>query len=70
MNEPFGNIREKSFPEIWTSPEAQEARAKVDQCTENCWMIGSVGHLMRQKAWVPLFWIVRNKWGKTEKAAS
>ena len=34
------------------------------------WMIGSVGHLMRQKAWVPFFWILRNKWGKMEKAAS
>ena len=70
MNEPFGNIREKSFQEIWASPEAEAVRAKVDKCTENCWMIGSVGHLMRQKAWVPFFWIMRNKWGKTEKAAT
>lgn len=70
MNAPFGNIREKPFQEIWTSLEAQAVRAKVDKCTENCWMIGSVGHLMRQKAWVPLFWIMRNKWGRTKKAAS
>jgi len=69
MNEPFGNIREKPFQEIWTSPEAEAARAKVDRCKENCWMIGSVGHLMRRKAWVPFFWIIRNKWGKVERAS-
>jgi MoaA/NifB/PqqE/SkfB family radical SAM enzyme len=61
MDFPFGNIRERSFQEIWTSPEAEEARKKVDACTQNCWMIGSVGHLMRRKFWVPLSWILRNK---------
>jgi MoaA/NifB/PqqE/SkfB family radical SAM enzyme len=68
MNQPFGNIREKPFQEIWTGPEAEAAREKVDRCTENCWMIGSVGHLMRQKPWVPFFWIMQNKWGRPEKA--
>jgi MoaA/NifB/PqqE/SkfB family radical SAM enzyme len=59
---PFGNIREKTFQEIWNSPEAEKAREKVDTCTRNCWMIGSVGHLMRRKFWVPLIWILRHKW--------
>ncbi len=68
MNEPFGNIREKPFQEIWSSPAAVEARAKVDHCTKNCWMIGSVGHLLRQKFWVPLFWIGRHKWGRMKEA--
>lgn len=63
MNFPFGNIREKSFPKIWSSPEAAEARKRVDACTGNCWMIGSVGHLMRRKFWVPLSWIALNKLG-------
>ncbi len=70
MNAPFGNIREKPFKEIWSSAEAEDVRAKVDKCTENCWMIGSVGHLMRQKAWVPLLWILRNKFGGVKRAAS
>jgi MoaA/NifB/PqqE/SkfB family radical SAM enzyme len=61
MNYPFGNIREKSFAEIWTSPEAVEARQRVDRCDQNCWMIGSVGHLIRRKIWVPLSWIARHK---------
>ena len=59
---PFGNIREKTFQEIWNSPEAEKAREKVGTCTHNCWMIGSVGHLMRHKFWVPLIWILRHKW--------
>jgi MoaA/NifB/PqqE/SkfB family radical SAM enzyme len=62
MDHPFGNIRDKTFKEIWDSSEAQEARRKVDACNLNCWMIGSVGHLMRRKFWVPLIWISRNKW--------
>jgi MoaA/NifB/PqqE/SkfB family radical SAM enzyme len=61
MDFSFGNIKQKTFQDIWTSPEAEEARKRVDQCTHNCWMIGSVGHLMRYKFWVPLLWIIRSK---------
>jgi MoaA/NifB/PqqE/SkfB family radical SAM enzyme len=61
MNLPFGNIREKSFQEIWNGPEAAQARKRVDSCTANCWMIGSVGHLMRKNMLKPLTWIARNK---------
>jgi MoaA/NifB/PqqE/SkfB family radical SAM enzyme len=61
MDLPFGNIREKPFEEIWHSQEAERARQSVASCTRNCWMIGSVGHLIRQRVWVPLFWIIRNK---------
>ncbi len=63
MDFTFGNIREKTFREIWTGSEAQEARKRVDCCGENCWMIGSVGHLIRSRFWVPLAWIARNKLG-------
>ena len=61
MDRPFGNIKEKTFDEIWHSSEAEDARRHVDSCTENCWMIGSVGHLIRRKFWVPLAWIASNK---------
>ena len=67
LNHAFGNIRDKTFKEIWDSPEAQEARRKVDECNYNCWMIGSVGHLMRQKFWIPLIWILQNKWSLKDK---
>jgi MoaA/NifB/PqqE/SkfB family radical SAM enzyme len=63
MDFPFGNIREKPFVEIWRSAKAEEVRRKVDACQCNCWMIGSVGHLMRKQFWKPLLWIARNKWG-------
>lgn len=66
MNFPFGNIREKSFQEIWSGPAAEEARNRVDVCSSNCWMIGSVGHLIRRRFWVPLNWIARNKLGYGE----
>lgn len=62
MDFPFGNIKEKTFQDIWDSPPAQEARKKVDNCSCNCWMIGSVGHLMRKKFWIPLIWILKRKW--------
>lgn len=63
MDFPFGNIREKSFQEIWSGPEAAEARRRVGSCRTNCWMIGSVGHLMRRQFWKPLVWIAKGKWG-------
>jgi Fe-coproporphyrin III synthase len=66
MNYPFGNIKEKTFPEIWNSPEAAEARQRVSRCDRNCWMIGSVGHLIRRKIWVPVLWIAGNKWNRLE----
>lgn len=64
MDFPFGNIKERSFQEIWSSPEAAEARQRVCDCGETCWMIGSVGHLMRKQLHKPLFWIAKNKWGR------
>jgi MoaA/NifB/PqqE/SkfB family radical SAM enzyme len=67
MDFPFGNIKEKPFDEIWHSPEAEEARKRVHACTQDCWMIGSVGHLIRKQLWVPLAWIAKNKLGNKGK---
>jgi Fe-coproporphyrin III synthase len=64
MDFPFGSLKEMPFEEIWSSPAAAEARRRVDGCTSNCWMIGSVGHLMRRRAWVPFTWIARHKLGR------
>jgi MoaA/NifB/PqqE/SkfB family radical SAM enzyme len=70
MNHPFGNIKEKNFGEIWNSPAAAEARQRVDCCDQNCWMIGSVGHLIRRRIWVPLFWIAKNKIRRMNEASA
>ncbi len=46
MHKPIGNLREKSFPEIWTSPEAQELRrsiaARECYCTTEVFMWPSI----------------------------
>jgi len=61
MDNPFGNIKEHSFDQIWSSPAADAARRQVDACERNCWMIGSVGHLMRKQFHKPIVWIAKNK---------
>ena len=61
LNIKMGNIKEKSFGEIWHSEEASIAREKVAQCKENCWMIGSVVAPMHKKIWKPIGWIIKNK---------
>lgn len=63
MDAPFGNIKQRPFGEIWAGSAAAEARRKVAACDRNCWMIGSVGHLMRKQLHKPMVWIGRNKLG-------
>jgi len=69
MDFAFGNLKEEGFDAIWNGPRALETRARVACCAENCWMIGSVGHLMRSRPWSPFAWIVRNKWLKARGEA-
>jgi MoaA/NifB/PqqE/SkfB family radical SAM enzyme len=55
----MGNIRQKSFDEIWNSPEAKKAREAVANCKMNCWMIGSVSPAMKKAVLKPTRWILR-----------
>lgn len=57
----MGNLKEKSFDEIWNSREAEEVRKKVSTCNLNCWMVGSARPAMRSHPLTPLIWIVKNK---------
>lgn len=57
LNLPVGNVREKSFEEIWTSPEMDEVRHVVRNCKEPCWMVCTARsaikrHLPRVSTWV------------------
>ncbi len=61
MEESMGNIREKSFEEIWNSPQAREVRRKVSCCDKHCWMVGSAAPAMKKAIKVPLKWIIKNK---------
>jgi MoaA/NifB/PqqE/SkfB family radical SAM enzyme len=66
MEESMGNLRAKSFEEIWKSPEAEMIRARVGSCEKNCWMIGSVSQQMKKNLLVPLAWILKHKFLKKE----
>ena len=57
----MGNLHEKSWDEIWNSKQAEEVRKCVKNCDKNCWMIGSVSPAMKQRIWVPGWWIVKHK---------
>lgn len=61
MKESMGNIKEKSFDEIWDGERAREVREKVKNCPLNCWMVGTAGPAMKRRIWKPAFWILRNK---------
>jgi len=57
----MGDLKENSWEEIWNSPRAEEVRKLVRNCGKNCWMIGSVAPAMKQRIWVPLWWVARHK---------
>lgn len=61
MEASMGNIRRKSFREIWYSQQAEDVRKAVATCDKNCWMIGSAAPAIKKHIAVPLAWIVRNK---------
>lgn len=64
MEESMGNIKEKTFGEIWNGEEAKRIRGKVARCQKNCWMIGSASPAMKKYFWKPTIWIIKNKWFK------
>jgi len=66
MQESMGNIRNQTFSEVWNSPNAVAIRKKVKECTNNCWMIGSVSQQMKKNLWLPARWILQNKFMKDE----
>ncbi len=61
MDAVMGNIKEKSFEEIWNGDKAKEIRNCVKNCDKNCWMIGSAAPAMKKKILVPLLWILKNR---------
>jgi hypothetical protein len=65
MEETMGSLKQRSFDEIWTSPEARLVRGHVASCTRNCWMIGSVSPAMKKNLRVPAAWVLRAKLTRT-----
>lgn len=66
MEEGMGNLKEKSFDEIWNSEKAKGIRQKVRNCEKNCWMIGSVSQQMKKYIWKTGLWIIKHKLLKKE----
>ena len=58
----MGNIKEDSFENIMASDKAKAAMEKVRQCKRNCTFIVTERHDMVRRPWVPIKWILRNKW--------
>lgn len=57
----MGNLKEKSWDEIWNSEKADKVRRTVQKCPKNCWMIGSAAPAMRDQLKVPLTWVLKHK---------
>lgn len=61
MDASMGSLKEKSFDEIWHSPEARAVRERVCSCEADCWMIGSVSPAMKKHLRVPALWVLKAK---------
>jgi MoaA/NifB/PqqE/SkfB family radical SAM enzyme len=66
MEKSMGNLKEKSFEEIWVSKQADDVREKVMTCENNCWMIGSVSQQMKKYIGKPAKWVIHHKLSKKE----
>ncbi|MCP5007713.1 MAG: radical SAM protein [Planctomycetes bacterium] len=58
---PMGNIREKSFEDIWNSKQAETVRQAVDACNKECWMVGNAVPVIKKHIKIPIKWIIKNK---------
>ena len=58
----IGNIKEDSFENIIKSDKAKEALEKVKNCKRNCAFIVTERHDMVRRPWIPIKWVLKNKW--------
>ncbi len=61
LEESFGNLKEKSWDDIWNSEKAKMLRNYIKSCPHNCWMIGSVSPIIRQEIIPVGLWVAKNK---------
>ncbi len=57
----IGNIKEDSLENILASEKAREIAQRVRECPRNCAFIVTERHDMVRRPWVPLLWILKNK---------
>ncbi len=58
----LGNIKDDTLENILSSGKAREAMEKVHNCKRNCTFIVTERHDMVRRPWVPIMWILKNKW--------
>ena len=58
----IGNIKEDSLENIMASDKAREAMEKVRNCKRNCTFIVTERHDMVRRPWIPIMWVLKNKW--------
>ena len=58
----IGNIKEDILENIMASDKAREAMEKVRSCKRNCTFIVTERHDMVRRPWIPIKWILKNKW--------
>lgn len=63
----MGNIRDRSWEELWNSDQANMVRECTKKCNRNCWMIGSASPAMHKYIWIPAWWVIKHKFLKLGK---
>lgn len=58
----LGNIKETDFDDIMNSEKAKVVLEKINQCKRNCSFIVTERHDMLRRPWIPVKWILKNKW--------
>ncbi|MDE6049516.1 MAG: radical SAM protein [Paramuribaculum sp.] len=57
-----GNINTQTIENMKESEAWKDAEQKVASCQRNCAFIVTERHDMVRKPWIPVFWILKNKW--------
>ena len=58
LNRPLGNVRERSFEDIWTGVEARAIRGEVSGCRQ-CWMMCTARTELHRQPVKVAKWLVR-----------
>lgn len=57
----MGDLHRQTFQEIWTGPDASEARRQVACCKRQCWMTGTAVPAMKRHPMATVTWVLRSK---------
>lgn len=57
----MGNLKEKTFDEIWNSPQANKLRDELKSCDKKCWMISNAIAAMKEKPFPSIWWVAKHK---------